>query len=158
MVIKRPYIAVSIIIAVSFFSGILMYFGSDSALDEGISEEQHPVVQELDELSLEYAQAYADGQYERALSLAEQAVVLAETHSEFDTIYLANTYGNLADIHFTFERFSQAEDFYTRAIDLVRNRNEYRASHYAYWLNNIGLLYEKIEQFDKAASNCSIFS
>ena len=104
----------------------------------------------LAQLNAQIFQLYQQGQFNQAVTLAEQALELAQYVYQCDHPDIALSLNNLALLYKSQGKLSQAEPLYQQALAMLQRLFESDHPDVALSLNNLALLYESQGKLSQA--------
>lgn len=103
----------------------------------------HAQGREWETLTEEVMSLYQQGQYDRAVVVAKQALAVAETTVGLEHLDVATSLNNLAEVYRAQGAYAQAEPLYTRALVIWEKALGPDHPTVAQILENMAMLYRK---------------
>ena len=94
-------------------------------------------------------QLYQQGEYDKAITLAEKALAI---HKKISRVGYANNLNNLAGFYQSQGRYKKVESLYLESLAIVRQQNPKNYVYIATILNNLALLYKSQGRYTEAES------
>jgi len=111
---------------------------------------QENELQKAEELNDQLMQLYQQGQYEKAIPLAQEVLRLREHALGPDHPKVATSLNNLAFLYQSIGSYYEAEPLYQRALKIRENKLGHDHPDVAHSLNNLAFLYQSMGLYNEA--------